>query len=140
MAKGRELYAAYQERLRTLNACDFGRPAVPPPSASCANNPDVLADYHRRFRYILVDEYQDTNTAQYMWLRLLAQRPARPTPSLRDDPPHQGEGERPSAEERTAGPQGRPAVAPDGAAPPATRAGAQGTRGGGASRDEAATA
>jgi DNA helicase-2/ATP-dependent DNA helicase PcrA len=38
-------------------------------------NPDLLKDYHSRFRYILVDEYQDTNTAQYMWLRLLAQRP-----------------------------------------------------------------
>ena len=36
----------------------------------------MLKEYHRRFSYILVDEYQDTNTAQYMWLRLLAQRPA----------------------------------------------------------------
>jgi len=125
--KGRELYAAYQERLRTLNACDFGD-LLCHPIRILRDNPDVLADYHRRFRYILVDEYQDTNTAQYMWLRLLAQRPARPTPSLRDDPPHQGEGERPSAEERTAGPQGRPAVAPDGAAP-RDAAGAQGTRG-----------
>ena len=44
-------------------------------SASSAQHPDVLEEYHRRFRYILVDEYQDTNTAQYMWLRLLAQRP-----------------------------------------------------------------
>ncbi|MFH1793579.1 MAG: UvrD-helicase domain-containing protein [Pseudomonadota bacterium] len=72
--KGRELYAAYQERLRTLNACDFGDLLLHP-IRIFRDHPDVLADYHRRFRYILVDEYQDTNTAQYMWLRLLAQRP-----------------------------------------------------------------
>ncbi|MCO5163198.1 MAG: UvrD-helicase domain-containing protein [Mesorhizobium sp.] len=72
--KGRELYAAYQERLRTLNACDFGDLLLHP-IRIFRDHPDVLADYHHRFRYILVDEYQDTNTAQYMWLRLLAQRP-----------------------------------------------------------------
>ena len=71
--KGRELYAAYQDRLKTLNACDFGD-LLCHPIRILRDNPDVLADYHRRFRYILVDEYQDTNTAQYMWLRLLAQR------------------------------------------------------------------
>ena len=69
---GRELYAAYQERLKILNACDFGDLLV-----ECIRllreNPDVLADYRSRFKYILVDEYQDTNVAQYMWLRLLAQ-------------------------------------------------------------------
>ncbi|MER8863467.1 UvrD-helicase domain-containing protein [Mesorhizobium sp. M0751] len=72
--KGRELYKAYQERLKTLNACDFGDLLCHPIRIFRAN-PDVLKEYHRRFRYILVDEYQDTNTAQYMWLRLLAQRP-----------------------------------------------------------------
>ena len=72
--KGRELYAAYQERLKTLNACDFGDLLLHPIRIFRAN-PDVLKEYHSRFRYILVDEYQDTNTAQYMWLRLLAQRP-----------------------------------------------------------------
>lgn len=72
--KGRELYKAYQERLKTLNACDFGDLLCHPIRIFRAN-PDVLKDYHRRFKYILVDEYQDTNTAQYMWLRLLAQRP-----------------------------------------------------------------
>ena len=72
--KGRELYAAYQARLKTLNACDFGDLLLHP-IAMFRKNPDVLKDYHQRFRYILVDEYQDTNTAQYMWLRLLAQRP-----------------------------------------------------------------
>ncbi|MGX5847644.1 ATP-dependent helicase [Mesorhizobium sp. PL10] len=72
--KGRELYKAYQERLQTLNACDFGDLLCHPIRIFRAN-PDVLKDYHKRFKYILVDEYQDTNTAQYMWLRLLAQRP-----------------------------------------------------------------
>lgn len=72
--KGRELYKAYQERLQTLNACDFGDLLCHPIRIFRAN-PDVLKEYHKRFKYILVDEYQDTNTAQYMWLRLLAQRP-----------------------------------------------------------------
>ncbi|MCO6392268.1 UvrD-helicase domain-containing protein [Aliihoeflea aestuarii] len=72
--KGRELYAAYQDRLQTLNACDFGD-LLCHPIRIFKSHPDVLAEYHRRFKYILVDEYQDTNTAQYMWLRLLAQRP-----------------------------------------------------------------
>ncbi len=71
--KGRELYAAYQNRLKTLNACDFGDLLLHPINM-LRQNPDILKDYHQRFRYILVDEYQDTNTAQYMWLRLLAQR------------------------------------------------------------------
>ncbi|NIA68656.1 UvrD-helicase domain-containing protein [Pelagibius litoralis] len=73
-ARGRavELYKAYQERLRTLNACDFGDLLLHNLTLF-QNEPEVLADYHRRFRYILVDEYQDTNVAQYLWLRLLAQ-------------------------------------------------------------------
>lgn len=83
--KGRELYAAYQNRLLTLNACDFGDLLLHPIRMFRAN-PDVLKEYHDKFRYILVDEYQDTNTAQYMWLRLLAQRPQgsriRPSPGL----------------------------------------------------------
>jgi DNA helicase-2/ATP-dependent DNA helicase PcrA len=72
--KGRELYTTYQNRLLSLNACDFGD-LLQHPIRILKNNPDILADYQGRFRYILVDEYQDTNTAQYMWLRLLAQRP-----------------------------------------------------------------
>ncbi len=72
--KGRELYVAYQSRLKTLNACDFGDLLLHPIRMFKAN-PDVLKEYHQRFKYVLVDEYQDTNTAQYMWLRLLAQRP-----------------------------------------------------------------
>ncbi|MFA7415068.1 MAG: UvrD-helicase domain-containing protein [Rhizobium sp.] len=71
--KGRELYAAYQNRLKTLNACDFGDLLLHPIRIFKAN-PDILGEYHQKFKYILVDEYQDTNTAQYMWLRLLAQR------------------------------------------------------------------
>jgi DNA helicase-2/ATP-dependent DNA helicase PcrA len=73
-ANGRavELYRAYQERLATLNAADFGDLLLHNLSLF-ADHPDVLARYQRQFRYILVDEYQDTNVAQYLWLRLLAQ-------------------------------------------------------------------
>jgi DNA helicase II / ATP-dependent DNA helicase PcrA len=67
-----ELYRAYQERLRTLNACDFGDLLLHNLTLFAAN-PDVLQSYQRQFRYILVDEYQDTNVGQYLWLRLLAQ-------------------------------------------------------------------
>jgi DNA helicase II / ATP-dependent DNA helicase PcrA len=70
--KGRELYAAYQKRLKELNACDFGDLLLEG-LRLLLENPDVLAEYHSRFRYILVDEYQDTNVVQYLWLRLLAQ-------------------------------------------------------------------
>ena len=60
--KGGRLYALYQERLKVLNAADFGDLLL-----ECVRlfreNTDVLADYQRRFRYILVDEYQDTNTS-----------------------------------------------------------------------------
>ncbi len=70
--KGRQLYEAYQDRLKTLNACDFGDLLCHPIRIFRAH-PDVLKDYHAKFRYVLVDEYQDTNTAQYMWLRLIAQ-------------------------------------------------------------------
>lgn len=67
-----KLYALYQDRLKTLNACDFGDLLLHNLTLFTARA-DVLAEYHKRFRYILVDEYQDTNVAQYMWLRLLAQ-------------------------------------------------------------------
>ena len=69
--QGAELYAEYQERLRVLNACDFGDLLLHV-LAILQGHPDVLAQYQRWFRYILVDEYQDTNVAQYLWLRLLA--------------------------------------------------------------------
>jgi DNA helicase II / ATP-dependent DNA helicase PcrA len=70
--KGGELYAAYQNRLKTLNACDFGDLLLHVLNILKAHR-DVLAQYQDRFKYILVDEYQDTNSVQYLWLRLLAQ-------------------------------------------------------------------
>ncbi len=70
--RARELYAAYQDRLKTLNATDFGDLLLHI-TEILRTHPEVLAQYHRMFRYILVDEYQDTNVVQYMWLRLLAQ-------------------------------------------------------------------
>src|SRR5580692_4829197 len=66
------LYAAYQDRLRALNAADFGDLLLHI-TEILREQPEVLAQYHRQFRYILVDEYQDTNLVQYLWLRLLAQ-------------------------------------------------------------------
>jgi len=71
--KGQALYRLYQERLRVLNACDFGDLLLHNITIF-TGHPDVLAEYHDRFRYLLVDEYQDTNVAQYLWLRLLAQK------------------------------------------------------------------
>ncbi|MFC0282848.1 ATP-dependent helicase [Camelimonas abortus] len=70
--RGVKLYAMYQERLKTLNAADFGDLLLET-IRLFREHPDVLAQYQQRFRYILVDEYQDTNVAQYLWLRLLAQ-------------------------------------------------------------------
>ncbi len=72
--KGGALYTLYQERLKILNAADFGDLLL-----ECLRllreNADVLREYQERFKYILVDEYQDTNAVQYLWLRLLAQGP-----------------------------------------------------------------
>ncbi len=86
--KGLKLYKAFQERLKILNAADFGDLLL-----ECIRlfreHPDVLRQYQGRFKYILVDEYQDTNVAQYLWLRLLAQRSARAAVT---HPPLQGEG------------------------------------------------
>ena len=71
--RGAELYARYQNRLRVLNACDFGDLLLHNLTIF-TKHPDVLETFHQRFKYILVDEYQDTNVAQYLWLRLLAQK------------------------------------------------------------------
>src|ERR1051325_3705456 len=68
-----ELYRDYQQRLLTLNAVDFGDLLLHNLTLFTAN-PDILGSYQRRFRYLLADEYQDTNVAQYLWLRLLAQQ------------------------------------------------------------------
>lgn len=71
--RGADLYRLYQARLKTLNAADFGDLLL-----ECIRlfkeNPDLAAEYQNRFKYILVDEYQDTNVAQYLWLRLLASK------------------------------------------------------------------
>jgi DNA helicase-2/ATP-dependent DNA helicase PcrA len=69
--KGRKLYQHYQERLKALNAADFGDLLLDTLTI-LRNHADILADYRERFRYILVDEYQDTNVVQYLWLKLLA--------------------------------------------------------------------
>jgi DNA helicase-2/ATP-dependent DNA helicase PcrA len=86
--RGLKLYKAYQERLKILNACDFGDLLL-----ECIRlfreQPDVLRQYQGRFKYILVDEYQDTNVAQYLWLRLLGQssilRDAAPRAAPQDE-------------------------------------------------------
>ena len=70
-ARGRALYARYQARLKSLNAADFGDLLLEPINILKTNR-EILEEYQQRFRYMLVDEYQDTNVAQYLWLRLLA--------------------------------------------------------------------
>jgi DNA helicase-2/ATP-dependent DNA helicase PcrA len=74
--KGGKLYASYQERLKVLNAADFGDLLLEN-IRIFREHPDVLRQYQQRFRFILVDEYQDTNVAQYLWLRLLSQAPSK---------------------------------------------------------------
>ena len=69
--KGAALYESYQARLKSLNAVDFGDLLLEP-LRLMREHDDILAAFRRRFRYILVDEYQDTNVVQYLWLRLLA--------------------------------------------------------------------
>ncbi|MCT8002160.1 UvrD-helicase domain-containing protein [Sphingomonas sanguinis] len=70
--QGAELYRQYQERLRSVNACDFGDLLLHMLTILKTHH-DVLEHYQQRFRYIMVDEYQDTNSVQYLWLRMLAQ-------------------------------------------------------------------
>ncbi|MDE2602830.1 MAG: UvrD-helicase domain-containing protein [Bradyrhizobium sp.] len=81
--RGGKLYASYQERLKILNAADFGDLLLEN-IRLFREHADVLRQYQNRFKFILVDEYQDTNVAQYLWLRLLSQA--------------QGEQSRPSAD------------------------------------------
>src|SRR5947207_4004066 len=92
--KGKKLYTTYQERLKVLNAADFGDLLIEN-IRLFREQSEVLRQYQSRFRYILVDEYQDTNVAQYLWLRLLGQstgqcsaqqesKPHRPGLILRD--------------------------------------------------------
>ncbi len=70
--RGGELYQQYQARLKAVNACDFGDLLLHVLTILKTDR-EVLAHYQQRFRYIMVDEYQDTNSVQYLWLRLLAQ-------------------------------------------------------------------
>ena len=98
--KGGKLYASYQERLKILNAADFGDLLLEN-IRIFREHPDVLRQYQTRFKFILVDEYQDTNVAQYLWLRLLAQAPSSASPRLRGEvglPNNPGEGDSPHAE------------------------------------------
>jgi DNA helicase-2/ATP-dependent DNA helicase PcrA len=81
--RGQELYAAYQDRLRALNACDFGDLLLHMLTIFRGHG-DVLDSYRDRFNYILVDEYQDTNASQYDWLKLLA-KPRRNLCCVGDD-------------------------------------------------------
>ena len=80
--KGGKLYASYQERLKILNAADFGDLLLEN-IRLFREHPDVLRQYQHRFKFILVDEYQDTNVAQYLWLRLLSQAPSKPSRRVR---------------------------------------------------------
>ncbi|MEZ2146071.1 UvrD-helicase domain-containing protein [Bradyrhizobium sp. DN5] len=85
--KGGKLYASYQERLKILNAADFGDLLLEN-IRIFREHPDILRQYQQRFKFILVDEYQDTNVAQYLWLRLLSQAPSSPSftsPRLRGE-------------------------------------------------------
>jgi DNA helicase II / ATP-dependent DNA helicase PcrA len=94
--KGGKLYAAYQERLKILNAADFGDLLLEN-IRLFREHPDVLRQYQNRFKFILVDEYQDTNVAQYLWLRLLAQAPSSPKPHLPSVIPGHAEGVSPES-------------------------------------------
>jgi DNA helicase-2/ATP-dependent DNA helicase PcrA len=70
--KGQQMYGLYQQRLKALNACDFGDLLLHVLNVFRREH-DILRQYQQRFKYVLVDEYQDTNAVQYLWLRLLAQ-------------------------------------------------------------------
>jgi DNA helicase-2/ATP-dependent DNA helicase PcrA len=107
--RGKHLYAAYQERLKTLNAADFGDLLLEN-IRLFREHPEVLRHYQQRFRYILVDEYQDTNVAQYLWLRLLGQRTSpsslpgltrQSSVSSEDGSPGHGAARRPGDDEET---------------------------------------
>ncbi|MCK1363944.1 UvrD-helicase domain-containing protein [Bradyrhizobium sp. 4] len=104
--KGGKLYASYQERLKILNAADFGDLLLED-IRIFREHPDILRQYQQRFKFILVDEYQDTNVAQYLWLRLLSQAPSA-NPSLPglprqaiDSSPSDGAEAPPPAQEKT---------------------------------------
>ena len=111
--KGLKLYKAFQDRLKILNACDFGDLLL-----ECIRlfreRLEVLRQYQTRFKFILVDEYQDTNVAQYLWLRLLAQR--NTSPRVRGEvgelsSPGEGAAEQPEQSGESPSPASQPSVA-----------------------------
>ena len=105
--KGLKLYKAFQERLKILNAADFGDLLL-----ECIrlfrDHPEVLRQYQVRFKFILVDEYQDTNVAQYLWLRLLAQRTTAAASSKSTSPQGGEVGERSEPGEGVRAPSPQP--------------------------------
>src|SRR5689334_13175353 len=116
--KGGKLYTAYQERLKILNAADFGDLLLEN-IRIFREHPDVLRQYQQRFRFILVDEYQDTNVAQYLWLRLLSQAPlsSSTSPRTRGEVASQsdaGEGDSPRTELVETAPHPNPLPVKDG--------------------------
>jgi DNA helicase-2/ATP-dependent DNA helicase PcrA len=102
--KGGKLYASYQERLKILNAADFGDLLLEN-IRLFREHPDVLRQYQHRFKFILVDEYQDTNVAQYLWLRLLAQAPSKPGSALSPVIPGRAEGPNPESRDEEDSPR-----------------------------------
>jgi DNA helicase-2/ATP-dependent DNA helicase PcrA len=116
--RGLKLYAAYQERLKILNAADFGDLLL-----ECIRlfreHPEVLRQYQARFKYILVDEYQDTNVAQYLWLRLLGQRSATSSSSPgRREAPSPGDPRLFDSQQQDVDGRGKPGHDDEPAAPP----------------------
>ncbi|TYL78904.1 ATP-dependent helicase [Bradyrhizobium cytisi] len=111
--KGGKLYASYQERLKILNAADFGDLLLED-IRIFREHPDILRQYQQRFKYILVDEYQDTNVAQYLWLRLLSQAPAKPaSPTVipgRLEEPNPESGDESSARDSGSAPSAHPGM------------------------------
>jgi DNA helicase-2/ATP-dependent DNA helicase PcrA len=107
--KGGKLYASYQERLKVLNAADFGDLLLEN-IRLFREHPDVLRQYQSRFKFILVDEYQDTNVAQYLWLRLLSQAPGRPGAPLSAVIPGRIEDANPESRDSGSGPSDHPGM------------------------------
>jgi DNA helicase-2/ATP-dependent DNA helicase PcrA len=114
--RGGKLYAAYQERLKILNAADFGDLLLEN-IRLFREHPDVLRQYQNRFKFILVDEYQDTNVAQYLWLRLLSQAPSKPGAPLAPVIPGRIEDANPESRDSGSGPSDHPGMTTQNPAP-----------------------
>ena len=117
--KGGKLYASYQERLKILNAADFGDLLLEN-IRIFREHPDILRQYQQRFKYILVDEYQDTNVAQYLWLRLLSQAPSTTkavVPGRVDDASPESRAEEDSSRDSGSAPLAHPGMTVAAAAP-----------------------